>query len=325
MDATTIDLLISMLPSSAVPRVTVASASIHAPSTRMHAQAAEAFISQYMRPAFGWYSARECATIHAPFPVAMVGRDSWVYRAYLMQLDPSRFYDKTIAMAFSLHCQDPSTVKMCEKLQAMLLTFNCKDPSPIKQHDAIVAHLAHVAQFFGMPYELVEAYEILFFNVLDRITDAIYIAHEVYPDTRIIEFDENYFSSSSLRDMVRRAGYNHRDKDLTAYLIGIGDRGYLADAAGREDREAELARHFMGNGLILARTNLLNHRSVGLSRTTTLMAATRQGGNTVTEHPLASLSDTFSEQVAKLRMATQEGFMHQQRLDAGELQPAINV
>jgi hypothetical protein len=159
----------------------------------------------------------------------------------------------------------------------------------------------------------------LFFNIIDRKNDALFISHEVYPGTRFVEFQETYFTHTSIRDMVRRAGYNHRDTHMTAYLIGIGDRKFVGDLAGRPDREEELSKHFMGNGLIMARANLLNHRSIGLSRATTLMAAARQGGQNVTEHPMSSLVDSFTAQVSHVKRITQDGYDRQLRMDAGEV------
>lgn len=325
MDAHTIDQIASLMPTSRSPHVTAAAASMHYGGSDLHARAAESFIAQYMRPAFGWNAARTFAQIRAPFPIPLVGRDHWVYRAYLMQLDKEKYFDKVVSMAWHMQNQREGDVSLASKLQSMILSYKCTTSDPAEKTRLLYAHLRYIADFLGIPYEVVEAYEILFFNVLDRKDDALFIAHEVYPGTRFVEFQETYFTHTSLRDLVRRAGYNHRDTQMTAYLLGIGDRKFISDLAGRPDREEELSKHFMGNGLIMARANLLNHRSIGLSRATTLMAAARQAGQAVTEHPLISLADSFTAQVSNVKRLTQAGYDHQLRKDAGEILDAVQV
>lgn len=299
--------------------MSAATAALHFGGSDVHARAAESFISQYMRPAFGWHAAITFAQAKAPFPIPLLGRDHWIYRAYLMQLDADRFFDKDVSMAWHMHNQKEGEVTLASKLQSMILSYKCTATDESDKIRLLYDHLRYVSKFLGIPYNVVEAYEILFFNVIDRKDDAIFISHEVYPGTRFVEFQETYFTHSSLRDLVRRAGYNHRDTHMTAYLLGIGDRQFIGDLAGRPDREEELSKHFMGNGLIMARANLLNHRSIGLSRATTLMAAARQSGQAVVDHPLISLADSFTAQVSSVKMLTQDGYDHQLRLDAGEV------
>lgn len=303
------------------PLMSLASAGLHMNSVgpSAHARAANSFISQYLRPAFGWHAARVCAQARVPFPVPLVGRDHWVYRAYLMQLDEERYFDKSVAMAWHLQHQGEGDVTLAAKLQSMLLSYKCTSKDPEERVKQLYEYLRFLSNFLGIPYDVVEAYEILFFNVLDRKEDAIFISHEVYPGTRMVEFQESYFANTSLRDLVRRAGYNHRDVYMTAYLLGIGDHKFISDLAGRPDREEELSKHFMGNGLMMARANLLNHRSIGLTRATTLMAATRQSGQTTVEHPMISLTDSFTAQIMGIKRITQEGYEHQLRVDAGEV------
>ena len=319
MDAHTIDQIASLLPGSMSPHVTLETAAMHHRGTSKHARAAESFISQYMRPAFGWHAARTFAQARAPFPIPLVGRDQWIYRAYLMQLDEDRYFDKVVSTAYHLQTNQEGEVSLASKVQSMILSYKCTAKDPVDRTAQLYAHLRHVSEFLGVPYDVIEAYEILFFNVMDRRDDALFIANEVYPATRFVEFQETYFTHTSLRDLVRRAGYNHRDTQMTAYLLGIGDRQFISDLASRPDREEELSKHFMGNGLIMARANLLNHRSVGLSRATTLMAAARQAGQSVVEHPLVALADSFTAQVGRVKKLTQDGYDHQLRLDAGEL------
>jgi hypothetical protein len=57
---------------------------------------------------------------------------------------------------------------------------------------AIDAHLALVAEVTGIPRLTVEAFEILFFNVLDSHQDGLYLSNWAYPRGRLVEFDEDY-------------------------------------------------------------------------------------------------------------------------------------
>lgn len=319
MDAPTIDLIASLMPTAPSPHISAAMAGMSYGGSMLHARTTQAFVAQYMRPAFGWHAAVTFAKAQQPFPVPMVGRDHWVYRAYLMQLDQEKYFDKTVCMAWNMQMNTEGEVSLASKLQAMILSYKCTSKDPEDRAMAAYAHLHFVADFMGIPYDIVEAYEVLFFNVIDRKDDMMFIANEVYPETRFVEFQETYFTHTSMRDLVRRVGYNHRDTQMTAYLLGAGDREFISGLASRPDREEELSKHFMGNGLIMARANLLNHRSIGLSRATTLMAAARQGGQQSADHPMTSLTDSFTNQVSHLKRITQEGYDHQLRLDAGEI------
>jgi hypothetical protein len=117
--------------------------------------------------------------------------------------------------------------------------------------------------------------------------------------------------------LIKRVAYNHRDMDLTAYLAGLGDHTYLRRVAASEDRESELTRYLMGNGLILAHTSLLNQRSIGMSRVSTLLAASRQGGADQEEPTLGGIVPMYSQAFKRALESNQSVVMHQMRMDAG--------
>ena len=314
MDAKTIDILTALDPSSRIPKVTVAGARAKQPGSPLHAQAMEAFLSMYARLGFGHYIANQFATRRLPFPIPMTKRNAWVFKAYLMKLDPFQFHNKHISDAFHMAHSSSDMPQLGGGLKALLMSFDGNLPSD---------HISRVASRTGIPRDTVEAFEALHYNVLDRRMDAMYISNEVYPNTRIVEFDDAYFQNSSLGDLLKRAGYNYRDLDLTAYLLGIGDRTYMAKIAASDNREAELTKHIMGNGLILSRTNLLNQRSVGLSRSSTLLAASRQGGTTAEEPTLSVVSGGFGKQLKDAVSMAQSNTVRMMRADAGY--PIIDI
>lgn len=306
MDATTIDILAALDPKASVPKVTVAS--INYSASPLHEEARLQFLNNYCKVAFGWYIADQFAKAKKGFPIPMLGRDTWIFKAYLMQLDPWTNYNKHVANAYHLALPIKGVPDMGSKLKALILSTEDDDP---------VIHMRKVARISGLPYETVEAFESLFYNVLDRRSDGLYISSEVYPMSRIVELAESYMADSTIGDLLKRAGYNHGDLDMTAYMIGIGDRGYMAKLAASENRESELSMHIMGNGLIFAKANLLNHRSVGMSRASALMVASRQSGAAMEEPTLSGVASLFSEEFKRATSLSQKDTAQRMRVDAG--------
>lgn len=310
MDAKTISILAARDPNARLPNVTVTQAIHKAPGSILHKQCAEYFESMYMRVSFGWYIAKQFADKRMMFPLEMTGRDAWVYRAYLMRLDPVGFFDQHIAEAYHFAHILRNKPQYGDDLRTLLLTLTSDHP---------VCHMQEVARRTGIPYDTIEAFESLFYNVLDRREDRLYIAKQVYPDTRIVEYDDNYMKNATIGDLMKRTGYNYRDMELAEYLIGMGDRAYMARISSSENREAELAKHIMGNGLILTRTSLMNQPSVGLNRTITLMAAARQGGSAAEEPITSGMADILDSQLATVRVFSEGNLTRLLREDAAQV------
>lgn len=271
------------------------------------------FLARYSNLAYGWHVANQFAWHRKTFPQVMMRRDYWVFRAYLMMLDPVRNYDENVAEAFHFANLKSSESGMGNAMQALILSgFRDKKSSPVQQ-------LRAVANRTGIPFETVEAFETLFFNIIDRHEDALYIANAIYPNHRIVELDDAYFDNTPIGDLIKRAGYNYQDMDLTSYLIGMGDRSYIAKLAASDSREAELGKHIMGNGLILTQTGLINQRSIGLSRATTLMAASRQGGNTTEDPAIADVTDFFLHELKIATKVNQKHTVEAMKRDAGQI------
>lgn len=310
MDALTIDILASLDPAAKIRKPPVADHGMVSEPFPLYAESLEQFLSRYSRVNFGYYIAQQFARAKQPLPIPLFRRDYWTFRAYLMLLDPYRNYDKHIADAFHIAHLTGGAADLGKTLRSMLLTVI--SPTPDQQLSAVAART-------GMPKDTIEAYEALFYNVLDRQQDALYIANEVYPNTRIVEFSDDYYQTTPLGDLLKRAGYNYKDMDLTAYLAGLGDRTYMAKLAAMDNREAELSKHIMGNGLILSRANLLNQRSIGMSRANSLLAASRQSGQQVDEPALASCSEFFSTQLMEAVNISRDRTVQMMREDAGTI------
>lgn len=306
MDAKLIDLLASRDPRT--PRAPSAAESRDMPM-EIHGRASARFSSQYTNMAFGWYIATSFADARQMFPVDVIGNDHWLYRAYVFRLDACRYHDKDVMDAWAL-ASLPTARNIKSKLCGLLLA-GCGQPP--------AAHRRRVSDVMGIPLRVVEAFDTLFYNVLDRQTEAAFLSEQVYPEGRMVEWSEDYLKNADVADVLRRAGYNHRDVQLSAYLAGIGDQAYMSKLSARGDREQELTRQLMGNALLLVNSGALNQRSVGIARTQTLLAAARQGGQ-VTETP--AVADAGDFVVAELSAALLRNDDQRRRLireDAGEI------
>lgn len=312
MNAYTIDLLAAYNPESHLPPISTTVMQRQAKFSPLHDAARERFLAKYVQTNFGWYIAKQYASRKLPFPVLLSGRDIWVYKAYLFCLDSWQNYDENIAEAYHLATFVNGMPNLRQHLKALLLTF--QDSSTPD------SHIREVALKTGVSIGTIDAFEALFFNVIDRRGDGMYLANEVYPNTRLVEFDEDYLKNASNEDLIKRVAYNHRDLDLAAYLTGLGDHSYLRKIAASDDREAELTRFLMGNGLILAHANLLNQRTVGLSRASTLLAASRQSGNNQEEPTLTGIVPMYSEAFQRALSANKEMVLEQMKEDSGFLE-----
>ena len=308
MDARTIDILASLDPEALIPKVRAGEVAANLEGSPLHKQAEVQFLSNYTKLNFGWYIAGQFSMRRQMFPITMLRRDYWVFRAYLMRLDPWTNYDKHIAEAYHIACPTRGMIDLGTPVKALMMAY--KDDHPI-------IFLESLARRTGLPYQTIEAFEALFYNVLDRREDALYIAKEVYPHSRLVEFDDSYFNNSAMGDLLKRAGYNYRDIDLTSYLIGMGDRSFMSKLAASENREAELSMHIMGNGLLLTRAHLLNQRSVGLSRASTLMVASRQSGSNVEDPALSGIAPLFAEELLRATRSSRDYTVEVMRSDAG--------
>lgn len=281
MNATTIDYL-----SAVDARAATLDQLRKAPVALRHRSMAR-FAARYAQPDYGWTIAARFADRRVKFPLLLKARDSWVYRAYLSLLD-ARVRDPVVeeAMFLALRGYDAPIRKAA--IEGMLLAA-CAAPIP--------EALREVAQRTGIDLRVLEAYEVLFFNVLDRAQEHAYVGALVYPQSRAVELQEDYHRTVTHAHLIRRLGYNKRNMALTAYIAGLGDRTPLTKLAARENSEIELTNNFMATGLLLASSNLLNQRSPGLSRATTLAAASRSAGPQVVRPSITNIGDLIQDEI----------------------------
>ena len=71
----------------------------------------------YRDPAVGWHVARSFARASMTFPETVIGRDHWLFRAYMMCLNPSAYHDHDVGAAYHISQQATTSAK----LKAMLV------------------------------------------------------------------------------------------------------------------------------------------------------------------------------------------------------------
>jgi hypothetical protein len=247
------------------------------------------FVQIHSDTAFGWHTAKTFAGIRQPFPMTVIGRDHWLFKAYLMHFNPTGYFDPSVLEAYHLS-QLPG---ISAKLKSLLMTGLGK---PIN------AHLDLVAEKTGIPRRTVEAFEILFYNILDRHKDGLYLSSLVYPDCRVVVFAEDYFKTTPIPDLLLRAAHAYRDIELISRLAGLDGASFVKELVALRDGDAEakLEKWIMGNALAMAQLGMLNQRGVGIQRATSLLAAGRPRANKANEAATQNPHDTSGELAAAI-------------------------
>jgi hypothetical protein len=106
-----------------------------------------------------------------------------------------------------------------------------------------------------VPRKVLNAYEKLFFNGVDRMQDTKYIQAILYPRTRLVESDPQHTQNESLDQLIMRSAYNHGDRYID-HIMGGADMFASKDSA-REFAE-KLEASLMANG-IKAKSEILDN------------------------------------------------------------------
>lgn len=193
------------------------------------------FISSYRDLNFGWQYARMTAAHDLPvIGGLLLGADEVLWRAHLYCRDPRRYAATDIQMALALASNDMQVPKAA--IEGLLLA---KDAT----HES-------VARALNLPEEVILAYEILFFNVLDRKKDTLYLQSILYPHGRLVEMMQDYLQRGDFRALVRRAGYHNGPEDVM-YLVGVSNDA--VEAVTKANSPQKLEALMMSVGYMLAR------------------------------------------------------------------------
>lgn len=243
------------------------------------------YVAVYKHPDIGWRIAREFAKREIDFPAALTGGDYWVYRAYLHIRWPGRYRDPRITAARAI--LQPDMSHMRSLLVGHLVARN--------------SGIDKTAAALGVDPQIVSAYESLFFNVYDRVGDAAYIAHKVYPEGRLVELFEDYIEHEQLGAIMARAGYNNGVEDV-AYLGGLGPAKLVTEAASWTDTPSRFESYVMATGFVAARNGWAaqgRHGRAVYSARQILQAAKQSGETSEPYSPINMLTGFVTTQLSR--------------------------
>lgn len=232
--------------------------------------------------AFGIHVAEALAESGKPFPALLHGDDLWVWRAYRYLKGDD---DPVIAAVYALTIPD-NKVK-ADQLKALLVVDGMTN--------------AHAAKETGLPKDVVDAYEKLFFNVQDRKEDHAFIASVVYPEGRMSEAREDYVDNTDYGTLLMRAGFT---RGADSVLFGMGVRSNPHDRASVAEIVQDLDKRFLADGLLYAEmgwANTKNHARPIRNAMASLVAGKAGGEDTSGDTMLMlSPSEALTPEIARL-------------------------
>lgn len=219
------------------------------------------FVRAYSDLAIGWKAAKQLAELEMPFPSFMEGDDHWLFKAYLFCVNPEKYHDKHISHARALASSRMSNSR--DAINGLLL---CDD-----------ATYELIESDTGIHHKTIAAYEKLFYNVMDRHLDHLYIRNIAYPHGRLVETYEDYLENEELGKILLRIGFNNGREDVLHFA---GFRSGLLSSLSQQSMPEKLESLIMANGYLLARNGWANQRehASGLSSARNLIAAAKHGG-----------------------------------------------
>lgn len=239
------------------------------------------FMLGYKDLSLGWKAARVLAQSDKPFPCFLQGEDNWLFKAYLYNLDKNIYPNEHIAHARALASSHMKGTH--QALNAMLLSDEV-------DYD-------YIARTFSLAIDTVKAYEKLFYNVVDRRDDHLFLRNIVYPNGRLIEMYDKYLQTEDLEKLLLRTGYNNGAEHVLHFA---GFRSGLLNSLTLADVPSKLEALFMANGYLLARNGWLNQRedAVGIFNARNLIQAAKQGGvEEAAPSPFQKVSTTLNSEI----------------------------
>ncbi|MEG1543089.1 MAG: hypothetical protein RR382_01000 [Tannerellaceae bacterium] len=243
------------------------------------------YLECYKDLKFGWNAAAALTKDDAEFPAILSGKDLYVWRAYAFMHGAS---DSAVELA--LRFTYPAMESMRIQLEAMLCSteITCDE----------------VAHELAIPVDVVEAYERLFFNIIDRRNDHKFIATVLYPGTRLVEAYDDYLDNVGLADLMKRAGYNNGPADV---LFCAGIRSNPFSMLTAQEGSSRIESLMMANGLMLMRAGWASQsrNATGVMHARQIMQAAKQGGvDTNDSAGYLTMGETLTNEIANVhRMA----------------------
>lgn len=235
------------------------------------------FYVAYSDTAFGFKFARICADYQLKFPTQLTGDDEILFRAYLYRCNPRKYRDPSVIKAIEL--TSPQMAGAASKIRALLIP---KDSS-----------IEKVSAITGEDPRVLRTYELLFFNILDRKKDALYLNKLVYPEGRIVEYFDRYLEHTDYESIMRRAGFSNGLEEA-AFMSGF--KNDLVESISSAESAKQLEGRLMAMGLVLMRNGWANQAAnvAAITNARQLLAAGKIGG---TENNRAQSEFVYMSQV----------------------------
>ena len=211
----------------------------------------------YKDLSFGWHFIKSYSDLQYDLPCEVIDEHNLV-RAYNFERYDNR--DIPLAQAIAIETSLPTNIK--NTITSLFFSEGIT--------------IQAVAEITNFDEDTIRVYEELFFNVLDRKHEALFIAGLVYPETRAEELNPRYLQNVSNETLLRRVAYNNGTESTLA-LAGFKDTFLQFSDATSSTNKLESA--IMSNAYFMAACGFLNSRDApGIANAKNIMAAAKHGG-----------------------------------------------
>lgn len=162
------------------------------------------YLDAYIRPDYGWDAAMSIFEFGMQRNGFFDGRSRWIWLAAMFlqgKIPPGRNKKiEAINWAWKIR-HDTCMQGIRRTLEGALVVAGATREA--------------AAKMLNFDIEVIEAYETLFWNVVDRAEDLAYLQNLIYPSGRMEEMVNGYMQNANLDSLLRRIGYNSGLEDLS--------------------------------------------------------------------------------------------------------------
>lgn len=188
-------------------------------------------------------------------------------------------------LQFALALRTPELRPMENALQAFLLTNDS---------------LPEISKKLGIPTDVIETYQDLFWPVRARAQETLFIASQLYPSTRSVEMTDTYLKEVPPGLLLKRAAWNGSSDGLS-WLVGLSSKDKTLPMTGIS--AAELEARIMDNGVQLAKLGFINSRNTGIGQARSILLAAKASGqetDAVDDSPAADCGESILKELQSI-------------------------
>ena len=199
----------------------------------------------YHNPAFGWHVVECLCDLNRDLPIFPEGKLRWLFRALLWKTSPELYGDHPSVVPVI----DAWDINSGEANRATRAVLN----AALIAEDATIEA---VAAALNLPVNTVEAYEVLFFDVIGRKDNPMYLRNVAYPNTRLEETLDNYLEETDPDTLLLRIGYN---QGLQQVLLAAGLQGNPAADMTEGEAAVQFKDEMLATSIKLVAAGFLNY------------------------------------------------------------------